>query len=51
MCFRAKREAHTAREIAKAAEDSGRTVITGKKAKEIFPYSNTTPRGGFAKPG
>ena len=46
VCFRAKREAHTAREIAKAAED-GRTVITGKKAKEIFPYSNTTPRGGF----
>lgn len=47
ICFKAKREAHAAREIAKA-EEEGRTVITGKKAKDILPYGPDSVRGGFA---
>lgn len=46
VCFKAKREAHAVREIAKAQE-LGSTIITGKKAKEIFPYDGSSPRAGF----
>jgi ParB/RepB/Spo0J family partition protein len=46
ICFKAKRQAHAAREIAKA-EDDGRTVIVGKKAKDILPAGDRYVRGGF----
>jgi ParB/RepB/Spo0J family partition protein len=46
VCFKAKREAFAVREIAKA-EEAGGQVITGKKAKEIFPYDGSSPRAGF----
>jgi ParB/RepB/Spo0J family partition protein len=45
VCFKAKREAHAQREIAKA-ESEGLKVITGKRAAEILPYGDSV-RGGF----
>jgi ParB/RepB/Spo0J family partition protein len=49
VCFRLKREAHAAREIARAKE-TGRQVIDGKQAKTILPYgADSSPRGAYHK--
>jgi ParB/RepB/Spo0J family partition protein len=50
VCFKAKREAHAARAIAKAKE-TGQMVITGKAAEKIAPYgaANSSLHGGHAK--
>lgn len=51
VCFKSKREAHAAREIAKA-EELGRTVITGKDAKKILPYgADSSVQGGYVRLG
>jgi ParB/RepB/Spo0J family partition protein len=44
VCFRAKRDAFAARAIA-AAKQSGETVLTGKAAKDVMPFSS----GGLAR--
>lgn len=43
-CFDAKKEAHHAA-VAKAAAAAGKTVIQGKAAKELMPYSYSEPEG------
>lgn len=48
-CFGAKREAHVAR-VRAEAKAKGQRVITGKEAKQVFPYDwADRPCGGFVR--
>jgi ParB/RepB/Spo0J family partition protein len=48
-CFGAKREAHVAR-VRAEAKAKGQRVITGKEAKQVFPYDwADRPHGGFVR--
>lgn len=46
VCFKAKREAYAALEIARAQE-AGQTVLTGKEAKKVKPHSYGGLSGGY----